>query len=270
MKKYKKLLGIICMTVFLGAITAGCGQKAAEEQVGTNSRIEQIKKNGKLILATGNYRPFEYHDEKTNEVVGYDIDVAKKIADKIGVPLEVRDMQFTSLIPTLQNGQADIVIAAMYINDERKKVIDFAEPYMKTGQVVVARRDNNDIKSVDDLEGKKVGAKFGASSAKVVQEMIDKGKKIELKTYKTNEEYLADLENGRLDAGVSDLLYQLEYNKTHPNLKVIGDPFTKDELGIAVKKGDKELVNLINNVIKEMNESGETDKLYNKWISNVK
>lgn len=268
MKKYKKLLAVIGMTVFLG-MTVGCAQKTAEKQVGTD-RIEQIKENGKLILATGNYRPFEYHDEKTNQIVGYDIDVAKKIADKIGVPLEVRDMQFASLIPTLQNGQADLVIAAMYIKEERKKVVDFADPYIKTGQIIVVRNTNKDIKSVEDLEGKRVGAKLGASNEKVVREMIEKGKKINLITYKTNEEYLLDLENGRLDAAVSDYLYQLEYNKTHPNMKIVAEPFTHDALGIAVKKGDKELVDFINNVLKEMKESGEEEALYKKWISNVK
>ena len=79
-------------------------------------------------------------------------------------------------------------------------------------------------------------------------------------------DYLLDLETGRLDATINDLLNQLEYNKTHPKIKVVGDTFTKASLGIAVKKGDKELLDVINGVLKDMKQSGEADKLYKKWL----
>jgi len=81
---------------------------------------------------------------------------------------------------------------------------------------------------------------------------------------------MLDLENGRLDAAINDLLNQLEYNKTSPKVKIIGDPFTKAQLGIAVKKGDKELVDLINTVLKELKTSGEADKMYKKWLIGTK
>ena len=136
----KKPLILLLGLLLLALAAAGCGGAPAKPEAKKDakpavSRIDQIKKNGKLILATGNYRPFEYHDEKTNKVIGYDIDVAEAIAKKIGVPLEVKEMQFTGLIPTLQNGQADLVIAAMYITPARKEVVDFADPYMDTGMV---------------------------------------------------------------------------------------------------------------------------------------
>ncbi len=116
MKTFRKALGLLAILVFVATLLSGCGQTpvATSDTAKKTSRIDEIKKAGKLVLATGNYRPFEYHDEKTNKIVGYDIDVAEAIAKKIGVPLEVREMQFTSLIPSVQNGQADLVIAAMY------------------------------------------------------------------------------------------------------------------------------------------------------------
>ncbi|MDF2524792.1 MAG: hypothetical protein K0R31_2433 [Clostridiales bacterium] len=274
--KSKKLASVLGMGLALTMLVSACGQSSASKDSTStknttkSTRIEEIKKAGKLILATGNYRPFEYHDEKTDKIIGYDIDVAEKIAAKIGVPLEVREMQFTSLVPTLQNGQADFVIAAMYITDERRKVVDFAEPYMKTGMVIAVRSENSDIKTTDDLKGKVVGVKAGATSEKVAQELKDMGMNITIKSYKETVDYLLDLENGRLDAAINDLLNQLEYNKTHPNVKVVGDPFTNSELGIAIKKGDSELVELINSVLKEMKDSGESDKLYKKWLTNGK
>lgn len=271
MKAITRILSLAVIVTLFATLLAGCGSSTpASEPAKKASRMDEIKKNGKLVLATGNYRPFEYHDEKTNKVIGYDIDVAEAIAKKIGVPLEVREMQFTSLIPSLQNSQADLVIAAMYITDQRKEVVDFADPYMDTGMVLAVRSDNTDIKSTSDLNGKIVGVKTGATSEKVAQELKDKGIKMEIKSYKETVDYLLDMENGRLDASINDLLNQLEYNKTHPNVKVVGETFTKASLGIAVKKGDKELLDVINGVLKEMKQNGESDKLYKKWLTNGK
>lgn len=266
MKQYSKVLGILAALLVAVFLVAGCGQSASKPGSAPQSRIDQIKKSGKLVLATGDYRPFEYHDEKTNKVVGYDIDVAEAIAKKIGVPLEVKEMQFTSLIPTLQNGQADLVIAAMYITDQRKEVVDFADPYMDTGMVLAVKAGDNTTKSIKDLDGKVVGVKTGATSEKVAQDLKAQGANITIKSYKETVDYLLDMENGRLDACINDLLNQLEYNKTHPNVKIVGDPFTKASLGIAAKKGDKELVDLVNTVLKEMKQNGEADKLYQKWL----
>jgi ABC-type amino acid transport substrate-binding protein len=268
MNWFRKLSGICVIMLLLSLVVAGCGQSpAAAPAEKKMSRIDEIKKNGKLVLATGNYRPFEYHDEKTNKIVGYDIDVAEAIAKKIGVPLEVREMQFTSLIPSLQNGQADLVIAAMYITDQRKEVVDFADSYMDTGMVLAVRSENTDIKSTKDLSGKVVGVKTGATSEKVANELKEKGANITIKSYKETVDYLLDLENGRLDAAINDLLNQLEYNKTHPTVKIVGDTFTKASLGIAAKKGDKELIDLVNGVLKEMKQNGESEKLYKKWLT---
>jgi len=265
-KKYQKITGVLTILVLTILLMAGCGQSSSTTKSSNQSRIDEIKKNGKLVMATGNYRPFEYHDEKNNKLTGYDIDLTEAIAKKIGVPVEFKEMQFTSLIPTLQNGQADLVIAAMYITDERKAVVDFADPYLDTGMVLVIRADDTTIKSIKDLDGKVVGVKTGAVSEKVAQDLKDKGANITIKSYKETVDYLLDMENGRLDASINDLLNQLEYNKSHPNIKIVGDPFTKASLGIAVKKGDKEMVELINTVLKEMKQNGEADKLYQKWL----
>lgn len=260
----KKLLKVISMVLVAGALSlsvVGCGKTSSTG----SSQLDKIKQSGKLVLATGDYRPFEYHDEKTNEVVGYDIDLAKKIADELGVKLEVKDMDFTSIIPSVQNGQADLAIAAMYITDERKQAVDFADPYMATGQVLCVKK-GSPIKSKDDLTGKKVGAKLGATSAATVQKLIDAGQNIQLVTYKQNEDMLADLENGRIDAGVNDLLYQLQYNATHQNLTILDGTLAQADLGVAVQKGNSDLTDVVNKVIKDMKDSGEDKKLYEKWI----
>jgi len=267
MKKYQKLIVNLVILLLATVLIAGCGQSPTVTQSAVQSHVDQIKKNGKFVVATSAYRPFQFHDEKTNKLIGLNIDLAEAIAKKIGVPLEVIEIPYPSLIPALQNGQADIVIAALYITDQRKKVVDFTDPYMETGMILVVKDENNAIKSIDDIDGKVVGVKAGADSEKVAQDLKAKGHNFTIKSYNQTEDYLLDIENGRLDAVINDVLFQLSYNKDRPGLKVVGDPFTKVSVGMAVRKGDKELAEVSNTVIREMKQSGESEKLYQKWVT---
>ncbi len=132
MKKYQNIIAVLISVLLTAVLIAGCGQSSTTKP-SEQSHIDQIKKNGKFVVATSAYRPFQFHDEKSNKLIGLNIDMAEAIAKKIGVPLEVIEIPYPSLIPALQNGQADIVIAALYITDQRKEVVDFTDPYMDTG-----------------------------------------------------------------------------------------------------------------------------------------
>ncbi|MEQ8153300.1 MAG: ABC transporter substrate-binding protein [Clostridiaceae bacterium] len=211
----------------------------------TNPRIDDIKKNGKLVIATANYKPFGYFDEKTKEIVGYDIDIAQKIADKLGVPLKVKSMESSELMPAIMNGEADLAISDLYIPLGNKKAVDYSDPYLKSAQIIVTDK-NSSINTSKDLAGKKVGVKYGESGVAAVQDLIDKGENIQLVAYNSNEEMLADVESGKLDAGVNDLLYQLQYNSTHPSLKIHDEVLREEQLGIVVRKGDTNLLKVIN------------------------
>lgn len=260
MKKF--ILFILTMSLVLNSVFAN----GAKEDTVELSRLEAIKESGKLILATGNYIPFEFLDAETNEMAGYDIDLIRLMADKLGVELEVVDMDFTSLIPTLQSGKADIVCAAMYIKAAREEVVDFAVPYMETGMVLVVPADNDAITSTDDLTGMRVGAKMGATSEAVLQDLLDSGADFEIVSYNETVDYMLDLQTGRIDAAVNDLLNQLEFNKTIDGLKIVGQPFTSANLGIAVQDGDAELLEFINECLVEFKADGTMDELYKRWI----
>ncbi|MDC7240427.1 MAG: transporter substrate-binding domain-containing protein [Spirochaetales bacterium] len=255
------LIMITMITALTGAFAGG-----SQDETSDLGRLDEIKNSGKLVLATGNYIPFEFLDGETNEMVGYDIDLMRLMADKLGVELEVVDMDFTSLIPTLQSGKADVVCAAMYIKPAREEVVDFAAPYMKTGMVLVVPSSDTSIKSTDDLDGLRVGAKMGATSEAVLQDMLDAGADFEIVSYNETVDYMLDLQTGRIDAAVNDLLNQLEFNKTTDKLKIVGEPFTSAELGIAVQDGDAELLAFINDCLVEFTEDGTMDALYQKWI----
>ena len=240
--------------------------KPETESKDEGETIARIKKDGVLKVATGNYMPFEYRDE-SNNIVGYDIDVAQIIADKLGVKLEATDMTFTSIIPSIQNGQYDLAIAAMYDTEERRKVVSMSDSYMSTGMVMVTLADDTKIKELSDLQGKKVAVKTGATSEKVANQLKEEnGWDFEVLSYTETTGCISDLESGRVDVVINDLLNQLEFNKTDKNLKIVGDPFTTADLSIAVAKENQDLMDLVNSTIAEIKENGKADELYQKWI----
>lgn len=261
MKEHKTFIALLISALLATLLISGCRSTSGQ------NHIAQMKKNGKFVVATSAYRPFQFHDEQSNKLIGLNVDLAEAIAKKLGIPLEIIEIPYPSLIPTLQNGQADMVIAALYITDQRKEVVDFTDPYMQTGMVLVTKAENKAINTVDDIKGKVVGVKAGADSEKVGQDLKAKGYEFTMKSYNTTEDYLLDLNNGRLDAVINDVLFQLSYNKDRPGLKIVGDPFTKVSVGMAVRKGDKELLDAANTVIREMKQNGESEKLYQKWVA---
>lgn len=258
-------LSLLFMSVFL--IISGCSSSTGSSSE-SSTQLDKIKDKGTIVIATGNYYPFEYTDPETKKLVGYDIDLGHIIAEKFGVDVEWKEMDFTSLIPSVQNGSVDMVIGAMYITPERKEAVGMSDSYMDTGMVLVKQDKDTSIKSTKDLNGKVVGVKAGATSEKAAKDLQKEGLKFEIKSYKDTTDYLADLKNGRIDAAINDYLNQLGYLKQYPDshLQIVGETFAKAGLGIAVKKDNKELLEETNKIIKDLRDSDEGDKLFNKWL----
>lgn len=282
MKPMTGMKGILigCLTTIL--IVAGCGKsepaaqspdasitpEAATATPAPSTAIDEIKKKGKLVIATGDYYPFEYLDPDTKKLVGYDIDLGQIIADKIGVPVEWKEMQFTALIPSVQNAQVDMAIAAMYITDERKQAVDMSDSYLATGMSLVKRSDDTSINSIEDINGKTVGVKAGATSEKAANDLIAEGYELKVVSYKDTTDYLLDLSLGRVDIAFNDYMNQMGYNRQHRDakLELVGEPFIKADLGLAVTKGNTELLDFVNDVIKEFQANGQAEELYEKWL----
>ncbi len=257
-----------CKPAASAASEASAASAAPETSASAANSVEAIKKAGVLKLATGNYKPFEFRDSKTNELVGYDIDVAKRVADKLGVKLKAVDMDFPAIIPSVQKGDYDLAIAAMYDTEERRKAVDMTDSYMNTGMVLVTLANNSTFHTLADLNGKRVGVKASATSEKVANDAKTKnGYTYEVVSYKDTTGCIADLEAGRVDAVVNDQLNQLEINKTDPKIKIVGKPFTTSKLAGAVKKGNESLLKAVNETIQEMEKDGSAQKLYDKWIT---
>ncbi|GAB4538536.1 MAG: glutamine ABC transporter substrate-binding protein GlnH [Anaerolineales bacterium] len=260
MKTKSFLFSVIFMLIV--SMLAGC---ASQPTVALTPRLQQIKDSGKLVVGTAITAPFEYRDSN-GELVGMDVEIAKVIAAKIGVPVEWKEMAFGDLLPTLQDGKVDMVIAGMYITDARKEVVDMTAGYADTGLALVTLASDATITKPDDLTGKIACVKTGSTGAKYIQALNDSGAQIKVQEYADTISSLEDLSKGYCDTAMNDKINSLQYIKTHPDLKVASEVLQPAQVGMSVKKGDAELLALLNDSIQEMKANGELAKLYNVWV----
>jgi ABC-type amino acid transport substrate-binding protein len=261
------------MTALVLALTvAGCqGNKKVSDNTETEpkkelSSVEKIKQAGKIIVGTeSTFPPYESIDPKDGKtVVGFDMDIAKAVADKLGVKLEIKDMKFDGLIGALSTGMLDFVAAGMTVTDERKQNADFSQIYYKGGQVLVILESNNSIKSAADMKGKKIGAQLGTTSEKAAN--LIKG--INFKSMDKVDQLMMEVKNGMIDGVVVDDVVGIQYTKSLGGLKVVEIPELNEGdagMGIAVQKGNEELLKVINDTIDELKANGGFDKLTEKW-----
>lgn len=264
----KKIVAILAAAVLILSLAA-CGTKKADTKSGETQKqltsVEKIKKAGKIIVGTeSTFPPYESIDPKDGKtVIGFDMDLAKAVADKLGVKLEIKDMKFDGLLGALQTGMIDFVAAGMSETDERKKAVDFSEVYYKGGQVLVVSQ-NSSIASAADMNGKKIGAQIGTISAKAAQGI----KGVKVQQLDKVDQLMMEIKNGMIAGVVVDDTVGVKYVKTMGGLKIVKVPElnTGDEgMGMAVRKGDTELVKAINDTIDELKANGQFDKLVDKW-----
>ena len=257
----KKTMALV-VGMMMAASLAGCGAKNESKTVG------DIKKAGKLVMATdAAWAPFEYIAD-TDTPVGSDIDLAQAIADQWGVELEIINTAFDTLPQYLDNGKADIVIAAMTITDERKEQMAFSDPYTVSTQYIIVNEADTSVKTIEDLAGKKVAVHLGTTGDFLVSDEIADGclkdTGAEVVQYKNLTEGCLALQKGDVDAVMLDLLAAQNFCAVNDGLtcfeaKYADGSSTKEEYGIGVKKSNTELVKAINEAIKPMVENGSID-----------
>jgi aspartate/glutamate/glutamine transport system substrate-binding protein len=270
----KKAIGI-GLAVMLGATAlAGCsggseagGNKADEASTEAGNTLEKIKERDKLIVGVKyDLNLFGLKNPETGEVEGFDIDIAKGLAKKIlgdENKIELKEVTSKTRIPMLNNGEIDAIIATMTITEERKKEVDFSDVYFMAGQSLLVKKDSK-INGLKDIKkGVTVLTAKGSTSAQNIREKAPEATVLEFENYA---EAFTALKAGQGDALTTDnaLLYGMA--KQDPNYRVIDETFTEEPYGIAVRKGDEELLKVINEYLKEIKENGEYDKIYEKWI----
>jgi len=221
------------------------------------------KGQDKLIVGTDatEFQPFEYMEN--GEITGFDIELIKEIGKVLGKEVEFKNISFSGLLPALQVGKLDAVIAGLTVTDERKKYINFSESYYTSKQLIIVNKNNNKIKSLDDLEGYKVGVVLGCTGDLLGTEMKDK---IELNRYNTTSQCIIALNHNKIDAIILDSEPAKNFVKHNKKLKLINNNAAKEEYAIAISKKDKELLNDINYGLNTLKENGIYKKLSEKYF----
>lgn len=247
--------------------TAGCSQaKTASSGASAAASIDKIKANGYVTMSTNaEFEPFEFKDGEN--FAGIDIDISNKIAQKLGVKLKINDVAFSALTMELDTGKANFVAAGMTEDPDKKKNVDFSEPYFDASQSIIVLKDSP-IKLRADLNGKKVGVQQGTTSDKYCTNEDGKNdiKVASTERYSKSADAVTDLINGKIDAVVVDDFPAKKFvEKNSDKLVKLNDALTVEKYAIAVKKGDADMLKVVNEVLEEMKSSGEMNKIFEKY-----
>ena len=244
----KKILLTVLIGIVLISVLPGCGQETLKVRIATDAT----------------WPPFEYVDEQTMDIVGFDIDLINAIADEAGLDIEILNVAWDPLLAGMAQGQYDAAISAMTITEERKEAMLFSNPYFEAGQLVTVQYGNTDIASKEDLGGKTVGAQIGTTGSFEIEKIAG----ATLKTYDDIGLAMQDLMNGQIDAVISDNPLAMGYANANPDkLKTVGAVFTSEYYGIAVCNTKPELLERINEGLAKVKAEGLIDELIIEWLA---
>lgn len=245
----KKVLSLVLALSFIFCFV-GCGKKEDSDvlKIGTNAE----------------FPPFEFVDSEAGvigEFAGIDMEIANEIAEKIGKKPEINNMDFDGLLIALDGGQVDLVIAGMTVTEERAEAVDFSDPYYTATQVMIVNEDS-DITSAKDIADKKIGVIDGYTGQTCVEELG-----YDFDGYKKGADAILDLSNGKLDVVVIDSATADKFIADNSELKIVedDDAFADEQYAIAVKKGNKELLDSVNAAVKAMKENGKVAEISAKY-----
>ncbi|MDR2168459.1 MAG: basic amino acid ABC transporter substrate-binding protein [Clostridiales bacterium] len=250
----KRLItGILLLAAAVVLFTA-CGGRSANQ----------------LRMATSaDFPPFEFIND-AGEIDGFDVHMARAIADILGYELVIEDMIFDAVITAVVTGSADIGVAALSITPTRLETVDFTIPYFETTQVVLVRQDS-EITTLNDLDGVNIAVQFGTTSATIVDWIIDgwflDGVVVDnVNRYPMAPETIMSLEQGHVEAVIIDEAVAALFLADRPGLRMLDDILAVEEYAIAVSRDNPELTRRINDAIQQLKDSGEFQRIYEAWF----
>lgn len=253
--KMKKVVSVVLALACVFSFTA-CGSKKEDTTSGNKKEEKET-----LVMATNaEFPPYEYYDG--DEIIGIDAEFAAAIAEKLGMELKIEDMAFDSIIPAVQGGKADIGVAGMTVDEDRKTQVDFTDTYYTGRQVIIVKEDST-IAGPDDLAGKKIGVQQGTTGD--IYTTDDYGDE-NIERFNKGMEAVQALQQGKVDAVVIDDQPAKTFVEENEGLKILETEYVEEEYAIALKKGNDELLEKINKAIKELKEDGTFDKIVAKYI----
>jgi polar amino acid transport system substrate-binding protein len=234
------------------------------------SDLNQIIKRNKLIVGMEvKYFPFEYANEK-GEPIGFDVDIARLIAGELGVEIEIRDIEWTGLIPSLQGNKIDLIISGMTRTLTRAKTVSFTNPYFETGLcALLSQKKAPDIKEVKELDApdRIIAVKTGTTGDLIIAKLFPKA---QVNRFKEETACVREVVTGRADAFLYDQLSIAKHQKQNPGTtSAILKPFTYEPFAIAIRKGDVELLNWLNLFLDTIKADGRYQELHQKHFGEL-
>jgi cystine transport system substrate-binding protein len=263
----RKLLSLL-VVVLVVTIFAACGSKTVNKEVSSKTTsssvpstlLDKVKSKGEITIGTtGTYPPYTYHDD-SNKLTGFDIEIAAEVAKRLGVKATFVEASWDGILAGLDSGRFDFIVNQVAITDERKLKYDFTDFYEKSYPVLIVPEDNTDIKSYDDLKGKKVNTSETSTYGKDAKArgavlVLMEGDNIPL------------LQSKRIDAILNDSLYFATLKKTRPDIKLkVVDKHEAALISIPTKKGNPEFAQALDKAIKDMKADGKFTEISKKWF----
>ncbi len=242
--------------------------RAADQALWEKSTLNQIMKRGELRVGLeAGYMPFEMRDKNGN-IIGFDVDLAKKMASVLKVKVTFVNTQWDGIIPALLTDKFDILMSGMTITPERNAQVNFSAPYITVGQTaLLAGKHKGKVLHAKEMDNPKyiIATKLGTSGDIVSARLLPRAT---IKKFETEADAALEVKNGRADAFVYDLPYLAVYANQYPDgVYMLPEAFTKEDLGWAIKKGDPDFLNWLDHFIVSIKNDGTYDVLYNRWFN---
>ncbi|MDY5408455.1 basic amino acid ABC transporter substrate-binding protein [Veillonella caviae] len=249
----KRITAVVgAFTLITSLFIAGCGSNTTN-----NDKVWRVGTDA-------TYAPFGFKEKNTGKLDGFDIDIITAIAKEEGAEVDIQNLNFDALLPALQSNTLDIAISDMTISEERAKSVDFSNPYYIAGSGLVVNTDNTNITSFKDLEGKRIGVSIGSTGAEIAGKIPN----ADVRQFNLIIDAFLELQNRGVDVVINDTPVNEFYvaNKGRGIAKVVGEDYDAAPLGIAVKKGNTELLDKINSGLAKIKENGKYREIYKKWF----
>ena len=262
-----KKIVIVAVCVFLAAGTVFPGGRSDARASGGDNSLTNIMNKKKFILGLDDsFPPMGFRDEK-NEIVGYDVDLAREVTRRMGVELVLQPIDWNAKEQELNTGEIDCIWNGFTITEERKQNLLFTPPYLKNAQVIVVK-SNSPVNTLRDLSGKTAGTQAGSSSVEAIDNAPEfKAGLRNIVEYKDFLTALMDLDVGGIDAVVIDLVVANDnINRSGKPFRILGETLEEEEFGIGFRKNDKALADKVWATLREMRGDGTIAKITTQWM----
>jgi glutamate transport system substrate-binding protein len=268
----KRLLAVLALAA---VAAAGCGgdddegsqpaekTSAPKQDFPAGSTMKRLQDKGEIVIGFKyDVPPFGFKNPQSGAIEGFDVDLGKAVAEKLGVKLKPVEAISDNRIPFLKRGTVDLILSTMTINEERNQEIDFSAPYYIAHAKILVKKDSG-LKGIEDLANKKVCTALGSTNAEITKREQPKA---DLKLVDSYSECFEQIQNGSIDAISTDDVILTGMLIQDDSLEIVGEDLSTEPYGAGIKEGDKQLQDFVSDVIAEYKSDGRWAKAYEKWL----